>query len=107
MNLPHNFVVILNYASSLSSLNLQALKVVCQDMFFSRARGASTAQDNLGATALNSRSVLEQALTGSLSPDDRINAIGELVQMRVDKPTYLDFSETVSVDKGYIVTYRN
>lgn len=76
------------------------MKEVCQDMFFSRTRNLQAAQGSVGARS-HSRAALEQMLTGSLSPDDRINAIHELIDIRVESPTRLDFSDKVRKEKAF------
>ena len=75
------------------SFYFQAMKEVCQDMFFSRSRSSPAAQSMLGTAS--PRPVLENALTGAVAPDDKVNAIGELVDMKVDAPTQVDFSDQV------------
>ena len=64
-------------------------------MFFSRSRNSPAAQSMLGAAS--PRPALENAMTGAIAPDDKINAIGELIDMKVDAPTQVDFSDQVSV----------
>ena len=71
------------------------MKEVCQDMFFSRSRNSPAAQSMLGTAS--PRPVLENALTGAVAPDDKVNAISELVDMKVDAPTQVDFSDQVCV----------
>lgn len=62
-------------------------------MFFSRSRNSPAAQSML-ATA-SPRPTLENAMTGAVAPDDKVNAIGELIDMKVDSPTQMDFSDQV------------
>jgi hypothetical protein len=73
---------------------MQALTLVCQDMFLSRSRNSAAAQSMMGAAS--PRPALENALTGNVSSDDKVNAIGELVNLRVDDPTNMDFSDQVN-----------
>jgi len=74
--------------------------VVCQDMFLSRSRNTAAAQSMLGVSS--PRPALENALTGTVSSEDRINAIGELINLKVDDPMQMDFSDQVSGKKIYV-----
>ena len=88
----HNKVV-----DHINNLILQCLKVVCQDMFFSRSRNTATSQSLIGSPVANSRPALEQALAPlAKKPEDKTNVIGELVDMNVADPTRKDFSPQVS-----------
>ncbi|XP_062603182.1 uncharacterized protein LOC134264959 [Saccostrea cucullata] len=62
----------------------KALRVVCQDMFFSRAHNNPTPQTRLS---------LEQALGTVKKQEDKMAIVGDLVDLRVDGPTRIDFSE--------------
>jgi hypothetical protein len=74
----------------------QCLKVVCQDMFFSRSQGTATAQSLMGQPATTSRPALEQALAPlAKKTDEKENVIGELVEMKIDGPTREEFSPQV------------
>ena len=79
---------------SLISL-FQALRVVCQDMFFSRTHNTPSSQAMIGSESTNSRTALEQALGSAKKQDDKMAVVGELVDIKVDGPTRLDFSEQV------------
>ena len=66
-------------------------------MFLSRSRTSPAAQSMLGTAS--PRATLEKAMTGAVSPDDRINAIAELINTKVDDPTQVDFSDQVCFRK--------
>ena len=84
------------YHNYLFSFSFQCLKVVCQDMFFSRSRTTATSQSLIGSPAANSRPALEQALAPlAKKPDDRTNVVDELVDMNVAEPTRTDFTPQV------------
>lgn len=70
----------------------QALRVVCQDMFFSRSHNSSASQSLIGSQSISNRATLEQALGIAKSQDEKMNVIGEIVDMKVDGPTRLDFT---------------
>jgi hypothetical protein len=82
--------------SSKLNLTFQALRVVCQDMFFSRTNNSAPAQSVMGAPSVGSRTALEAALGQTRSADEKMNVVGDLVDMKVDGPTQLDFSEQVT-----------
>jgi len=72
----------------------KCLKVVCQDMFFSRSKQSPVSQSVIGPQWTNNRAALEQALAPlAKKTDDKINVIGELVDMKVDGPSRNDFSK--------------
>lgn len=71
----------------------KGLRVVCQDMFFSRARNTPTTQNLIGSSSTNSRVALEQALGSVKNQDEKILMIDEIVDMKIDGPTRLDFSD--------------
>ena len=76
----------------------QCLKVVCQDMFFSRSKSSPTSMSVIGQPTANSRPALEQALAPlAKKADDRTNVIGELVDMKVDGPIRTEFSPQVRI----------
>lgn len=77
-------------------LTWQALRVICQDMFFSRSRNTPSATNLAGSNIMESRRALESALTGVRNADDRMNVIGELVDMKVDSPVNMDYSSQVN-----------
>lgn len=85
------------YAYSCKEMSvLQCLKVVCQDMFFSRSQSTATVQSLIGQPATNSRRALEQALAPlARIPDEKTNLVGELVAMKVDEPFKSEFSSQV------------
>lgn len=56
-------------------------------MFFSRAHNNPSPQTRLA---------LEQALGTVKKQEDKMAVVGDLVDMRVDGPTRIDFSEQVS-----------
>lgn len=64
----------------------QALRVVCQDMFFSRAHNNPTPQTRLA---------LEQTLGTIKKQEEKMSVVGDIVDMKVDGPTRIDFSEQV------------
>lgn len=49
----------------------------------------------MGAPSVGSRTALESALGQTRSADEKMNVIGDLVDMKVEGPTQLDFSEQV------------
>ena len=69
-------------------------------MFFSRSQNSPSAQSLIGSDSTNVRPALEQALAGSRKPDEKVNVIGELVDMKVDSPTRVDFSSQVYIVFG-------
>lgn len=74
----------------------QCLKVVCQDMFFSRSKTSPTSLSVIGHSSTNSRPALEQALAPlAKKTDDKSNVIGELVDMKVEGPVRTEFSPQV------------
>lgn len=62
----------------------KALRVVCQDMFFSRAHNNPTPQTRLA---------LEQTLGTIKKQEEKMSVVGDIVDMKVDGPTRIDFSE--------------
>ena len=64
-------------------------------MFFSRTHNTPSSQAMIGSESTNSRTALEQALGSAKKQDDKMAVVGELVDMKVDGPTRLDFSEQV------------
>lgn len=66
---------------------------MCQDMFFSRTQNTSRAQSLIGSSS--PRPALEMALAGTKNPDDRMNVIGEMIDMKVDSPARTNFSTQV------------
>ena len=83
---------------------LQCLKVVCQDMFFSRTKQSSVAQSVMGSS-VNSRQILEQALAPlAKKSDDKVNVVGELVEMKVDQPVANEYSPQV-MSGGLLTLY--
>ncbi|XP_064598475.1 uncharacterized protein LOC135464837 [Liolophura sinensis] len=77
----------------------KALKVVCQDMFFSRTHNKPSTASLIGTGSTNNRAALEEALRGVKSPDVKQNVIGELVDLKVDGPTRTDFSTQVMSER--------
>ena len=75
----------------------QALKVVCQDMFFSRSRSTPTSRGLMGITGsqVKGRAALEAALRIGRNPEEKSNVTGELLDIRVTVPTEKEFSEQV------------
>ena len=75
----------------------QALKVVCQDMFFSRSRSTPTSRGLMGITGsqVKGRAALEAALCIGRNPEEKSNVTGELLDIRVTVPTEKEFSEQV------------
>ncbi|GFO26753.1 cytadherence high molecular weight protein 2 [Plakobranchus ocellatus] len=72
----------------------KALRVVCQDMFFSRSRNTPASHGLIGSspaddkTKEDTRPVLERALTGVRSMDDRTNVVSELLDVKVNTSEY-------------------
>ncbi|RUS80256.1 hypothetical protein EGW08_011985, partial [Elysia chlorotica] len=71
----------------------RALRVVCQDMFFSRSRNTPASQGLMmsaapgqgqGLASQDSRPALERALTGVRSMDDRTNVVSELLDVKTN-----------------------
>jgi len=50
----------------------------------------------MGTPSVGSRTALEAALGQTRSADEKMNVVGDLVDMKVDGPTQLDFSEQVT-----------
>ena len=73
---------------------IQALKIICQDMFFSRSRTTPTSQRILGVPVNSSnRAALETAFKIARTQDEKTNVTGELLEMKVTLPTEAEFSE--------------
>jgi len=70
----------------LSNSLLQALKVVCQDMFFSRSR--PSAPTMIGR--LTNKSSLELAFKHSQSAAYKTDILGELISLKVGHPADFD-----------------
>ncbi|KAH3750553.1 hypothetical protein DPMN_185080 [Dreissena polymorpha] len=75
----------------------KCLKVVCQDMFFSRTKSTPTTrhvtEQVTGQQSTNGRPALEQALAPlTKKMEDRTNTVGELVDMKVETPGRAEFS---------------
>ena len=83
----------------LHAVSPQALRVCCQDMFFSRSRNTPSAQSLL-STQSDTRPVLQETLTGLKHAEDKMNVIGELIDLKVDTPTGADYSSQVCLSLG-------
>ena len=77
-------------------MSLQGLRVVCQDMFFSRSQNSVATPTLLGTTPSNSRVALETALGSVKSSDEKVNLVNALIDAKVDTPTKLEFTDQVS-----------
>ena len=78
---------------------LQGLKVVCQDMFFSRSKSNATAQGLLShsANSAGGRKALESAFSIAGPKDDRSVIASELLEVKVTEPTEAEFSGEVGI----------
>ena len=66
---------------------LQALRMVCQDMFFSRSHDTPTAAGIMGSDATNARAALESAFRVSRTQTERLSIVGELLDVKVNQRT--------------------
>ena len=64
-------------------------------MFFARSRNTSTAQSLLSGTP--GPSPLEAAFKQTKSVNDRVNVVGELVNIKVSRAVDTEFSMSVSL----------
>lgn len=78
----------------LTILFVQAFRICCQDMFFARSRNTPTAQGLVGNTS--SASPLETAFKPARTMTERVNVVGELVNIKLSSPIDADFSVQVS-----------
>jgi len=72
----------------------QAFRICCQDLFFARSRNTPTAQGLVGN--VSSANPLEAAFKPARSMTERVNVVGELVNIKVSSPVDADFSIQVS-----------
>jgi chromosome segregation ATPase len=82
----------------------KCMKIVCQDMFFSRSRSSTTSRGLLSvAPPMSGRRALEAAFKVTKSVEERSNVTGELVDMKVSDPVTEKFSEQAVSDRvsGY------
>ncbi|XP_015775930.1 PREDICTED: uncharacterized protein LOC107354046 isoform X1 [Acropora digitifera] len=68
----------------------KAIRICCQDMFFARSRNTSTARGLVGG--VSSASPLETALKPARTMTEKVNVVGELVNIKVSSPIDADFS---------------
>lgn len=73
---------------------MQALKFVCQDLFFSRSRTTRMTQGILGSA--NARQGLENAFQVARTVVERDHVTGELFDSKVNGPLEREYSEQVS-----------
>ena len=60
------------------------MKIVCQDMFFSRSRTTPTAGGLLGANTLGGRAALESALRVNRSNEEKANVVAEMLDIKIN-----------------------
>ena len=69
-------------------------------MFFARSRASTTTKSLVGgsnsSTPSRGKTVLESAFRHTKGSDDKVNVVGELVNMKVKAPVEVDFAEPVS-----------
>ncbi|CAH1789583.1 unnamed protein product [Owenia fusiformis] len=70
----------------------KSLRVVCQDMFFSRSHTKPTSSALIGGSPTNGRTALETAFKHTRSSDEKSNVVGELVDVKVEETMERDFS---------------
>lgn len=68
----------------------KAFRLCCQDLFFARSRNTPSAQGLAGTRS--SPNPLETAFKTTRSMTERVNVVGELVDIKVSSPVDADFS---------------
>ena len=75
------------------------MRICCQDMFFSRSRSTQTAGLLTGISTQNAMlgTPLEHAFRLMQKPSHRLNAVKELLDVKVTHPVEQDFTSEVSI----------
>jgi len=72
----------------------KAMKIVCQDMFFSRSKSTPTSVGLLGVPpSAGGRQALQSAFMVANTQDDRGAVTGELLDVKVKDPTQAEYTE--------------
>ena len=79
-------------------ISFQALKIICQDMFFARSRASTTTKSLINREGASSqgRTILESAFKYTDNSSDKANVVGELLNLRARAPVEAHFEEPVS-----------
>ena len=74
---------------------LQCLKMVCQDMFFSRSRATPTSRSLAGGEEMTGRAALEAAFKVTKSTGDKESVVGELLDLKINDSIDAQYSDKV------------
>ena len=85
------------YQSGFSDYHFQAMRVCCQDMFFSRSRSTPAGHQLLNIPSSNGSlgTPLEHVFRLMKKPTSKLHAVNELLDTKVKDPVQQDFSSEV------------
>ena len=68
------------------------MRIVCQDMFFARSRSTGGVARGLGANVPAGVNPLDAAFKNTNTMGEKVNVVGDLVNIKVSGPVDTDFS---------------